>query len=164
MELYNMLRIGNRAVKIARFTSCKAKQCEQDLHKAFNLVRFNQTRTRRYFKAFCQALYVYLYYYSVTTYNLSPEQLEIAWKGSAVMFFVLFHAEIKIGISNNTERRVGEVTEDFNSGYTEWFAIPWPLAIFVPIVAWFRVAPAKASVFLALYGFIIFGLIKTWMQ
>jgi hypothetical protein len=81
-----------------------------------------------------------------------------------MMFFVLFHAEIKIGISNNTERRVNEVTEDFNSGYTEWFAIPWPLAIFVPIVAWFRVAPAKASVFLALYGFIIFGLIKTWMQ
>ena len=157
-----MIRIGNRAVKIARFTSCKAKQCEQDLHKAFNLVRFNQTRTRRYFKAFCQALYLYLVYYGVTNYELSTEQLETAYKGSAAMFFVLFHAEIKIGISNNTERRVEEVTEDFNSGYTEWFAIPWPLAIFVPIVAWFRVAPAKASVFLAMYGFIILGLIKTW--
>lgn len=158
-----MVRFGNRAVKIARFTSRKAKQCEQDLHKAFDLVRFNQTRTRRYFKAFCQALYLFMVYYGVTNYDLSPEQLETAYKGSAAMFFVLFHAEIKIGISNNTERRVNEVTEDFNSGYTEWFAIPWPLAIFVPIVAWFRVAPAKASVFLALYSGAIFLLVKTWL-
>jgi hypothetical protein len=164
MELYNMIRIGGRAVKIARFTSNQAKKHERALHDAFDAVQFNQTRTRRYFKLVCQALYLYLVYYGATNYELSTEQLQTACKGSIVMFFVLFHAEIKIGISNNTERRVNEVTEDFNSGYTEWFAIPWPLAIFVPIVAWFRVAPAKASVFLALYGFIIFGLIKTWMQ
>ena len=159
-----MVRIGGRAVKIARFTSRKAKQCEQDLHKAFDLVRFNQTRTRRYFKLVCQALYLYLVYYGVTNYELSTEQLQTAYKGSIAMFFVLFHAEIKIGHSEDTDQRVKQVTKDFNSGYTEWFAIPWPLAIFVPIVAWFRVAPAKASLFLALYVFVIFGLIKTWMQ
>jgi hypothetical protein len=164
MELYNMVRVLGRAVKVARFTSRKAKQCEQDLHKAFDLVRFNQTRTRRVFKALCQALYIYLVYYGATSYNLNPEQLDIAYKGSIAMFFVLFHAEIKIGISNNTERRVAEVSEDFNSGYTEWFAIPWPLMPFIPIATWFRVAPAKASVFTALYSGIIFLLIKTWTK
>ena len=158
-----MIRIGGRVVKIARFTSRKAGQYESDLHKAFDLVRFEQTRSRRYFKLLCQALYLWLVYYGATNYELSAEQLKTAYIGSVAMFFVLFHAEIKIGISNNTERREKEVNEDLRSGYTEWFAVPWPIALIIPMSTWFRVAPAKASFFIALYSAVIFGLIKTWL-
>ena len=158
-----MIRIGGRVVKIARFTSRKAGQYESDLHKAFDLVRFEQTRARRYFKLLCQILYLYLYFYGVSNYELSREQVETAAIGAGIMFFVLFHAEIKIGISNNTARREREVNEDLRSGYTEWFAVPWPIALIIPISTWFRVSPAKASFFIALYSAVIFGLIKTWL-
>lgn len=159
-----MVRIGGRVIKIARFTSRKASQCESDLHKAFDLVRFEQTRTRRYFKLVCQVFYLWLVYYGVTNYQLTTENLQTAYIGSAAMFFVLFHAEIKIGISNNTSRREKEVNDDLSSGYTEWFAIPWPFVFFVPLVTWFRVAPAKASISLALYGSIILLIVKNYLM
>lgn len=160
MELYNLLRIGGRVICIARFRSSSAAQREADLHSAFRAVRFKQTKARRLFKLLFQAIYCYLVYYGLTNYDMSEEQADIALKGSIAVFVVLFHAEIKIGISRNTENRVEAINDDLQSGYTEWFHIPWPLAILIPIVSWFEVRPAQATVGLGVVCFIIFGLVK----
>lgn len=145
---------------LARFRSRNAAQREADLHSAFELVRFKQTRTRRVFKLLCQALYVYLVYYGLTTYEMNAEQQQIALYGSIGAFFLLFHAEIKIGISRNTENRIQAINEDLKSGYTEWFHIPWPLAILVPIASWFEIRPVQASIGIATICVVMFSIIK----
>ena len=157
MELYNFLRIGGRVIKIARFRSRKAKRCEYDLHRALNALQFQQTQNRRAVKLILQVVFAYAVYYALRTYDMNTEQLKTAYIGFVVAFFTLFHAEIKIGISRDTERRIDEVNEDMNSGYTEWFAIPWPFVLFIPLVTWFRVSPFWAAGFVAVLVGVIFS-------
>ena len=160
MNLYNMLRIGGRVVCVARFSHRKAEQFEADLHQTFSTLRFKQTKGRRYFKALCQALYLCLVYYGMTEYDMNAEQARIAQIGSLAMFFVLFWAEVKIGISTNVETRLKYINDDLKSGYTEWFRVPWPLLPFIIIASWFQVRPAQASIGLAAASFFVFWVIK----
>lgn len=155
-----MLRIGGRVWCVARFSHSKAEQFEDDLHKTFNTLRFKQTRGRRYFKTLCQALYLYLVYYGMTNYNMNVEQTRIAEIGSLAMFFVLFWAEVKIGISKNVETRLNYINEDMSSGYTEWFRVPWPLVPFIIIASWFQVRPAQASIGITTCCFLVFWILK----
>ena len=151
MELYNFIRIGGRVVKIARFSTRQAEQHEDDLHRAFSFVQFDQTKQRRFFKGLLQCLYLYLVYYGATSYNLTPEQLQTAYIGSVAAFFCLFHAEIKIEISRDSGTRLGQVNNNLSSGYTEWFAVPWFLVPFIPLVIWHKVNPVTAIFFTAIF-------------
>lgn len=160
MELYNLIRIFGQVFVLARFRSSAAYNNEEALHNAFDLVRFKQTKARRVFKALCQLIYISLVYYGMTEYELNAEQANIALYGSIGAFFTLFHAEIKIGVSRNTESRVETINSDLSSGATEWFHIPWPLAVLIPMVSWFQVRPVQASMGVCGVCFFIFGLIK----
>jgi len=160
MKLYNMLRIGGRVICVARFSHRKAEQFEADLHQTFSTLRFKQTKGRRYFKALCQVLYLYLVYYGITEYDMSAEQARIAHIGCFAMFFVLFWAEVKIGISKNVETRLNYINEDLQSGYTEWFRVPWPVMPFIILVSWFQVRPVQASIGMASACFFVFWLLK----
>ena len=146
MELYNFIRIFGAVIKIASFRTSKAKRCENDLHRALNSIQFQQTHTRRAIKLALQCVFAYAVYYAVRWSEISTGQLNSAYLGTAIAFFTLFHAEIKIGISNDSDRRVGEVNDNMKSGYTEWFAIPWPFVFFIPLVTWFRVSPLRALI------------------
>ena len=158
-----MLRLGGRVWTIATFKTRHAERYERDLHDAFKGRRFKQTRARRVFKALCQLLFCYAVYYGLTEYNLPQGAEEWTYKGIIVAFVTLFHAEIKVGISKSTEDRKDAINNNLRSGYTEWFAIPWPLFFFIPLVTWFRVSPAKATVGTTLMCLIFFGFLKLFI-
>ena len=148
-------------IKFARFSTRHAEQYEDDLHHAFNRVRFEQTAARRVVKFGLQLAYIYICYYALSNYILEPTAVNDALNAFVFVFFVLFHAEVKIGITGRTtEQRLSEVNDDMTNGYTEWFAIPWPLALCIPFVTWFKVNPLAASLAVCSVGVVLYFLTK----
>lgn len=152
MEIYNFLRLGNKAVKLISVKNKNAYEYEQSLHRIFNCVQFKQTNSRLLGKTLLQLGYVGLSLYAIHLYVADypdlPVQLTFA-------FFCLFWAEIKIGISRNSDDRLSYVSEDLaGSGYTEWFSIPWPFVPMIPLITLIRAKPFFAMVLIIVIALI----------
>ena len=135
MELYNIIRLPIVGpVKVFSRKAKNAYMIEQDLHKTFEVVQFNQSPTRAILKEVCRVAFFVACWYGLTHYPhiyRDAESVNTIWAGIAFAYFSLFWGEIKIGISRNSDNRLGQIRDDLNSGRTEWFRLPWPC---IPVI------------------------------
>lgn len=148
------------AIRLAQFSTRQAKEHERALHKMLDIFRRPLTPERRASLLIGKVGFIFLSFFLIKSYTLLSTgelYLIVAILGR---LSVCFAAQVKIGISNNTERRVQTINEDVSSGFTEWFLIPWILLPLVPLVTWTRISPAKASLGVFIGCFFIFWIVK----
>lgn len=163
MYLYNFVRVFDRAFKVLDFQDRKARSFESELHDRLRNFRFTQSRTRIWAKRVAMLVYLYLVHYGFAHYpavSETPEQANQTLTMCGIAFFILFWVEFKVGISNNPARRLEEVNDDIGSGGTEWFKMPLPLAVIVPVLSFFIVRPALASLVTVALSLLAFSLLK----
>jgi hypothetical protein len=163
MYLYNFIRIFNRAFKVVDFRDKRARSFESELHARLHNFRFTQSKTRIWAKRAAMLVYWYMVYYGFAHYpavSETPEQANETLTMCGLAFFIVFWVEFKVGISNSPARRLDEVNEDISSGATEWFKMPLPLALAVPVLSFFIVRPALASVVTVVVSLAVFIWLK----